>query len=110
MLFFLDLDNTIARRNMTHFAHACNECDDRYLPLLEALHRLQTGEHIILSPEQCQNMARLLQEHLRLVTFHADTIPAECYGLRVLPLASWKDFDPLFVSLGPSSLPTALHT
>jgi hypothetical protein len=25
MFFFLDLDNTTARRNMTRFAHACNE-------------------------------------------------------------------------------------
>jgi hypothetical protein len=51
--------------------------DDLYLPLLEALHHLQEGEHPTLSPEQCRNMAWLLQEHLTLVAFHAETIPLE---------------------------------
>jgi hypothetical protein len=84
--------------------------DDLYLPLLQALHQLQGGEHLTLPPEQCRNMACLLQEHLTLVAFHAETVPAECYGLRVLPLPSWREIDSLLVSLGLSSVPTPSRT
>jgi hypothetical protein len=72
--------------------------DDLFVPLLASFEQLAEGQHPRYSPDQCQQIVHVLREKMILIAFQADTVPAQCHGLQVLPLPCWDDLDALLAS------------